>query len=252
MAWSTSKLAELAGTTLRTVRHYHDVGLLEEPERRANGYKSYGVAHLVQVMRIKRLSELGFSLSQIAEMDEAEEYPEQALRTLDAELADTIERLERMRTDLTVVLHGSSPTELMPELPPEMALAAADADLNEADRSLAVVMTRVFAPEAQAAYTEALQNVARGPDDEAFDALPADADEEMRRELVDRLLPTARAMLADHPELRDPEALAPEGPRRTAQTLTTAMDDLYNPAQRDVLRRIGRALAKDPGPVRVP
>jgi DNA-binding transcriptional MerR regulator len=37
MAWSTRQLAELTGTTLRTVRHYHDVGLLEEPKRRANG-----------------------------------------------------------------------------------------------------------------------------------------------------------------------------------------------------------------------
>ena len=33
MAWSTRQLAELAGTSLRAVRHYHDVGLLPEPER---------------------------------------------------------------------------------------------------------------------------------------------------------------------------------------------------------------------------
>jgi hypothetical protein len=31
MAWSTRELAELAGTTLRAVRHYHEVGLLAEP-----------------------------------------------------------------------------------------------------------------------------------------------------------------------------------------------------------------------------
>ncbi|WP_433560110.1 MerR family DNA-binding transcriptional regulator [Pseudonocardia xinjiangensis] len=28
MAWSTRELADLAGTTVRAVRHYHDVGLL--------------------------------------------------------------------------------------------------------------------------------------------------------------------------------------------------------------------------------
>src|SRR5204863_5377681 len=39
MAWSTREIAELAGTSLRAVRHYHEVGLLAEPERRANGYK---------------------------------------------------------------------------------------------------------------------------------------------------------------------------------------------------------------------
>lgn len=31
MGWSTPQLAELAGTSLRTVRHYHEVGLLDAP-----------------------------------------------------------------------------------------------------------------------------------------------------------------------------------------------------------------------------
>jgi AraC-like DNA-binding protein len=57
MAWSTREIAELAGTSLRAVRHYHEVGLLAEPERRANGYKQYGVAHLIRVLRIKRLTD---------------------------------------------------------------------------------------------------------------------------------------------------------------------------------------------------
>ena len=55
MAWSTREIAELAGTSLRAVRHHHEVGLLDEPERRANGYKQYGVAHLVRLVRIKRV-----------------------------------------------------------------------------------------------------------------------------------------------------------------------------------------------------
>src|ERR1044072_1219074 len=100
MAWSTRQLAELAGTSLRAVRHYHEVGLLEEPERRANGYKQYGVAHLVRLLRIKRLVALGFSLSRIATMGDSDDPPEQALRPLDAELATTVERLERARVEL--------------------------------------------------------------------------------------------------------------------------------------------------------
>ena len=100
VAWSTRELAELAGTSLRAVRHYHQVGLLAEPERRTNGYKQYGVAHLVRLVRIKRLVDLGFSLPQIAAMGEADDHPEQALRELDAELAATIERLQRARDEL--------------------------------------------------------------------------------------------------------------------------------------------------------
>ncbi|WYB32379.1 MerR family transcriptional regulator [Streptomyces sp. SM1P] len=73
--WSTRQLADLAGTTERAVRHYHQVGLVPEPERRANGYKRYGVRHLVRVLRIRRLSRLGLSLTRVAELGDADGHP---------------------------------------------------------------------------------------------------------------------------------------------------------------------------------
>jgi DNA-binding transcriptional MerR regulator len=122
MAWSTREIAELAGTSLRAVRHYHEIGLLAEPERRANGYKQYGVAHLVRLLRIKRLVDLGFALSQIAGMGDTDDHPVEALRVLDAELAATIERLQRARVELSFILRQSAPIDL----PPEFAAAAVD------------------------------------------------------------------------------------------------------------------------------
>ncbi len=110
MAWSTRELAELAGTTLRAVRHYHEVGLLPEPERRPNGYKSYAVVHLVRLLRITRLRELGFSVAQIAEMGDTQEHPAEALQSLDAELAATIKRLQRIRVELALILRRELPT----------------------------------------------------------------------------------------------------------------------------------------------
>ena len=50
MGWSTRELAELAGTTIKAVRHYHEHGLLEEPRRAVNGYKQYGAGHLVRLL----------------------------------------------------------------------------------------------------------------------------------------------------------------------------------------------------------
>ena len=35
------QLAAYAGVTTRAVRHYHQVGLLPEPERDASGYRTY-------------------------------------------------------------------------------------------------------------------------------------------------------------------------------------------------------------------
>ncbi|BBX09716.1 hypothetical protein MAIC_45190 [Mycolicibacterium aichiense] len=145
MAWSTRELAELAGTSLRAVRHYHDVGLLPEPTRRSNGYKQYGVAHLVRLVRIKRLTDLGFSLPQIAAIGEHDEYPEQALRELDAELAETITRLQRVRAELAELLTQSAPTDL----PPDFVAPDTAAKMTDADRSLVVVLSRVLGPAAR-------------------------------------------------------------------------------------------------------
>ncbi|OLS99913.1 hypothetical protein BJF90_37495 [Pseudonocardia sp. CNS-004] len=117
MAWSTRELADLAGTTVRAVRHYHDVGLLEEPRRRANGYKQYGVAHLARVLRIKRLADLGFTLPQIAELGDADRHPREALRTLDSHLAQDLDRLQRARVEIRQILRARHPPTSHPLSP---------------------------------------------------------------------------------------------------------------------------------------
>lgn len=238
MTWSTRELAELAGTNVRTVRHYHDVGLLELPERRANGYKSYGVAHLVRVLRIRRLSELGFSLSQIAAMGDIAQHPEEELRTLDAELAGTIERLQRVRGELAQLLEHSAPADL----PTDLALAAANVDMSDADRSFVVVMTRVLGTPALDAYAKMLQTYDASPVDAEFDNLPVDADEPTRRELAERMAVVVRGIRAEHPGLEHIDADAPHGVQFTARTIGAAMTELYNEAQLDVLRRLGPLL----------
>ncbi|RDI48174.1 helix-turn-helix domain-containing protein [Nocardia mexicana] len=245
MAWSTRELAELAGTSLRTVRHYHEIGLLAEPERRSNGYKQYGVAHLVRLVRIKRLTELGFSLSQIAAMGDTGDHPEQALRTLDAELAATIERLQRARVELGAILHRATPADL----PPEFAPANGNAEvMTDADRSFILVMTRVLGPEGLQTYAEMLKDDLVDPAVSEFNDLPADADEPTRAAVAERLAPFVRKLFADHPGLGTVHSDAPRGPRFAQQTIAEALVDLYNPAQIDVLQRAGRHLETEPGP----
>jgi DNA-binding transcriptional MerR regulator len=237
MAWSTREIAELAGTSLRAVRHYHEVGLLAEPERRANGYKQYGVSHLVRLLRIKRLTDLGFSLSQIAAMGDSDDHPHAALRTLDAELAASIERLQRARVELGLILRQSLPTDL----PPEFATAAR-VPLSDADRSLITVMTRVVGSAPRQAYADMLQNLTDEPVNREFDALPADADEPTRRDLAERMARYARELFDAYPDLRAPHIDAPRGEAFAMKTIGKAIKDLYNPAQLDVMRRINALL----------
>ncbi|EED6225780.1 MerR family DNA-binding transcriptional regulator, partial [Salmonella enterica subsp. enterica serovar Haifa] len=47
----SNELARLAGVTVRALRHYHQVGILAEPERRSNGYREYDVHDLIRVLR---------------------------------------------------------------------------------------------------------------------------------------------------------------------------------------------------------
>jgi DNA-binding transcriptional MerR regulator len=237
MAWSTREIAELTGTTLRAVRHYHDVGLLAEPERRANGYKQYGVAHLVRVLRIKRLTDLGFTLAQIADMGDTDDHPEEALRTLDAELAATIERLQRIRLELAAIMKQPLPTDL----PPELATAA-QADLSEADRSFAVVMSRVLGPRGMQTYSDVLGGLERTPADHEFDELAEEAPDAVRQDLAERLVAEVRTLREQHPDMADIDADAPGGARFAGQTMGKALLDLYNPAQLDVMRRLHHLL----------
>lgn len=238
VAWSTREIAELAGTSLRAVRHYHQVGLLAEPQRRSNGYKQYGVDHLVRLVRIKRLTDLGFSLPQIAAMGDADDHPEQALRDLDAELAATIERLQAARRELAIILEHSAPTDLPPEfVPPETV-----AKLTDADRSLVVVATRVLGPRGLETYADLIQNAPDEPVVSAYDQMPADADEATREEMAHRLVPYIRALHVAYPGLVDTNADAPGGARFAQETIAAAMSDLYNEAQLDVLARAGRML----------
>ena len=239
MAWSTREVADLAGTSLRAVRHYPQVGLLAEPQRRANGYKQYGVAHLIRLLRIKRLTDLGFSLSQIAALGEQDEHPEEALRALDAELAATIARLQRVRAELRRILRDGTPTDL----PAELAPAVVEAKMTDADRALVVVLTRVLGPRRLQAYTDMLADLPTDPTDRELDELPPDADQATRQDLAERMAPHVRRIRAEHPGLREPDSDAPRGAAFVAASVDAAMRELYNPAQLDVLERITALLA---------
>ena len=241
MAWSTRQIAELAGTSLRSVRHYHEVGLLPEPQRRANGYKSYGVAHLVRLLRIRRLTDLGFSLAQIAELGDADEHPGEALRALDDELAGTIDRLQRARVELALIMRREVPADLPAELAPVAA-----ADISEEERALTVVMSRALGPSGMQSVTERIRRTRREPAFVEFDELGEDADEPTRRALVRALLPLFRTIRDEQPELRDVYADAPRGERFAMETVQAALLDVYNSAQIDVMVRVSGGLDESP------
>ncbi|BCL77713.1 Cu(I)-responsive transcriptional regulator [Ktedonobacteria bacterium brp13] len=65
---SIGQVARRAGIGVETVRFYEREGLLEEPPRRASGYRQYSEEVVKQIRFIKRAQQLGFSLKEIMEL----------------------------------------------------------------------------------------------------------------------------------------------------------------------------------------
>ena len=79
-------MADLAGTTTRTVRYYHRVGLLPVPPLVA-GHRDYGIEHLARLLRIRWLAESGIPLAKIAQM--LPDEPSQGRSAIEADLLAT-------------------------------------------------------------------------------------------------------------------------------------------------------------------
>ena len=47
------ELADLVGISTRAIRHYHRIGLLAEPARKANGYREYSLRDAVELARVR-------------------------------------------------------------------------------------------------------------------------------------------------------------------------------------------------------
>ncbi|MBQ0906336.1 MerR family transcriptional regulator [Micromonospora sp. U21] len=110
------QLAAYAGVTTRAVRHYHQIGLLPEPERDASGYRRYGAKAAVSLIKIRTLANAGVPLSEIGQMLEADASTfAEGIERIDRHLRDEIERLETSRKQVTQLIAGDSLA-----LPPEV------------------------------------------------------------------------------------------------------------------------------------
>ncbi|WP_375600427.1 helix-turn-helix domain-containing protein [Devosia sp. Naph2] len=58
-------LARATGCNLETIRYYETIGVMPDPPRDPNGYRSYGEDHVSRLRFITRARALGFSLDEI-------------------------------------------------------------------------------------------------------------------------------------------------------------------------------------------
>lgn len=97
------KLADRTGMSIRSLRHYDEIGLLVPSARTDGGFRLYTAEDEERLLLIRRMKPLGYSLEQMRELldvvDELEAHPENTEnRTrLDEIRAEALERQAKLR-----------------------------------------------------------------------------------------------------------------------------------------------------------
>ena len=101
------QLADYVGVTVRAVRHYHQRGLLPEPERDASGYRRYDADAVISLIRIKALADAGVPLARIREVLAAgpAEFAD-AVAGIDKAMAARIRALQAQRHRIAQLVAG--------------------------------------------------------------------------------------------------------------------------------------------------
>ncbi len=97
------ELAERTGLSLRTIRHYDEIGLLTPSGRSEGGFRLYTEGDHDRLMLIRRMKPLGYSLEQMGDLLRAidtaarsSDDPEEARRALADFRQDAQERREKL------------------------------------------------------------------------------------------------------------------------------------------------------------
>ncbi|MEU8758756.1 MerR family transcriptional regulator [Streptomyces sp. NPDC048659] len=107
--WSIGELAERAGVTVKTVRHYSDRGLLPEAGRSGGGHRRYGPEALDRLRRIRTLRGLGLPVPAVGRVLDR-----------DADLTDVVAgRLREVGARLTALRWQEAALRLLHDCAPE-------------------------------------------------------------------------------------------------------------------------------------
>lgn len=122
------EMADLAGTTTRTVRYYHRLGLLPVPPTRG-AQRSYDIEHLARLLRIRWLVQSGVPLKRVADLLDEDTGPDGPpdeggsrtaladLRATRTEIDERIAELEHQRRRIDLLIAKVSAGEALSPLP---------------------------------------------------------------------------------------------------------------------------------------
>ncbi|MGI5341210.1 MerR family transcriptional regulator [Streptomyces sp. CA-181903] len=200
--------AAFVGVTVKTVRHYHKLGLVEEPERDGSGYRRYGSGELLRLVQVRTLAAAGVPLADIGPMLDADAVGfGAALADVERQLTERIDELAARRDTLRRLADGDR------ALLPDRACAILDRmpglgfgpDYVAAQRE-ALVLARALVPEGFDGFLTQLEHGLDDPEYVALTKLGQEAEtwepddariEELATAMADRYLANP-ALLGDH------------------------------------------------------
>ncbi|HLG61125.1 MAG TPA: MerR family DNA-binding protein [Ktedonosporobacter sp.] len=120
------QVARTAGVGIETIRFYEREGLLEEPPRRASGYRQYSEQVVKRIHFIKRAQQLGFSLKEITELlmlrvdgqtscEEVKQHAEAKIAEVEQKLIE-LHRMRQALLQVAALCTGEGPASLCPML----------------------------------------------------------------------------------------------------------------------------------------
>jgi DNA-binding transcriptional MerR regulator len=162
--------AAFVGTTPRAIRHYHEIGLLPEPERGGDGRRRYGYEDMIRLLWVRRMADAGIALDDIrsAFADTAPgadgegiaailERLEETLVAQEAELQRQRAAVQRMRTEGSRAgLLSDAVTGRLKDLP--------EGSLRQADLDTLLVTERMLGPLVAAIQASRFIALATHPD----------------------------------------------------------------------------------------
>ncbi len=104
------RIARTAGVNVETIRYYQRVGIVVEPAKPLDGYRTYSPDTVDRIRFIKRAQQLGFSLHEISELlelgdghcDDVRHHAEEKRTIIDQQIND----LQKMRETLDALIQA--------------------------------------------------------------------------------------------------------------------------------------------------
>ncbi|MDT0318832.1 MerR family transcriptional regulator [Streptomyces millisiae] len=156
--------AAFAGTTPRAIRHYHEIGLLPEPERGGDGRRRYGYDDMIRLLWIRKMAAAGIGLDDMrAAFDEARDI-EEILSRLEEALAAQEAAIKRRRAAVQRLQAVGSPLGLLSELVTDRLSHLPPGALRPSDVEALLVTERIFGPLGAAIQASVFIVLATHPD----------------------------------------------------------------------------------------